>query len=221
MSTAPVSGATSTTASLTNVASGAQALGEQAFLQLLTTQLQYQDPLQPMDNTAFVSQLAQFSQLEQLSNLNQTMTGMGSNLSNLNNNLDSNLIGRNVTVQGGSIMLGQSSLPALVYALSDNATQVVLSVTDGAGNLVKTIPMGPQSSGMQSVTWDGTNNAGYAATPGNYNYSVSSVDASGNSIPNTTYITGPVSGITLNSGTAYLTVNGASVPASSLYQINQ
>lgn len=49
-------------------------LGKDAFLQLLVTQLQYQDPLSPMDNTQFVAQTAQFTALEQMQNLNTTMT---------------------------------------------------------------------------------------------------------------------------------------------------
>jgi len=49
-------------------------LGKDAFLRLLVTQLQYQDPLDPMDNTEFVSQMAQFTSLEQMNNLNNTMT---------------------------------------------------------------------------------------------------------------------------------------------------
>lgn len=51
-----------------------QVLGKDTFLQLLVTQLRYQDPLNPQDNSAFVAQMAQFTSLEQMQNLNATMT---------------------------------------------------------------------------------------------------------------------------------------------------
>ena len=66
-------GASTNTVTSKNNAGGSD-LGKDAFLQLLVTQLQYQDPLNPMDNTQFVSQMAQFTSLEQMQNLNSTMT---------------------------------------------------------------------------------------------------------------------------------------------------
>ncbi len=66
-------GTTNTTTSSSSKASNSD-LDKDAFLRLLVTQLQYQDPLNPMDNTEFVSQMAQFTSLEQMNNLNNTMT---------------------------------------------------------------------------------------------------------------------------------------------------
>ncbi|NLZ38502.1 MAG: hypothetical protein GX893_02700 [Firmicutes bacterium] len=62
-----------TTSSTVKKTGAAQELGKDAFLQLLVTQLRYQDPLNPQDNSAFIAQMAQFSALEQMQNLNATM----------------------------------------------------------------------------------------------------------------------------------------------------
>ncbi|MDA8387920.1 MAG: hypothetical protein M0Z58_04545 [Nitrospiraceae bacterium] len=97
------------------------------FLQLLTAQLQYQDPLQPIDNTQFAAQLAQFSQLDQLSSLNSEVAG-------LSNNMASSLIGKYVgtaasngltEVTGVSLANGQTSL-----LLADNTSVNMSDVTE-------------------------------------------------------------------------------------------
>lgn len=59
--------------SISNSADSGNGLGKDAFLQLLVTQMKYQDPLSPMDNTEYISQLATFSQLEELQNVSNTV----------------------------------------------------------------------------------------------------------------------------------------------------
>ena len=67
-------------------------LDKQAFLQLLVAQMQYQDPLEPMDNTEYISQLAQFSALEAMQNVDQTLTNQNA----------FNLVGKQVIMSVGS-----------------------------------------------------------------------------------------------------------------------
>jgi len=67
--------ATGADSSTSSSSTGANPLADEStFLQLLVTQIQNQDPTQPMDSTAFLSELAQFSQLEQLATINQDLT---------------------------------------------------------------------------------------------------------------------------------------------------
>lgn len=82
-------------------------LGKDDFLKLLVTQLQYQDPLEPMDNTAFIAQTAQFTALEQMQNLNQTMT----------NAQAFNVIGKGVYMQ---TLNEQSGKYEMIYGVVDS-----------------------------------------------------------------------------------------------------
>ena len=76
---------------------GTNALGKDAFLQLLVTQMQYQDPLEPTADTEFISQLAQFSSLEEMQNLNESLDALANQLSYIQmQSFASNLVGKNV-----------------------------------------------------------------------------------------------------------------------------
>jgi flagellar basal-body rod modification protein FlgD len=77
-------------------------LDKNAFLQLFCKQLQNQDPLNPMDATAFTAQMAQFSSVEQLYNVNTNLTNLISSQNTLLNGMCVNLIGKTVTLQDGS-----------------------------------------------------------------------------------------------------------------------
>jgi flagellar basal-body rod modification protein FlgD len=91
MSVTATSSATDT--SLTSAISGTGSLDKNAFLKLLITQLQYQDPLQPTDDKEFIAQLAQFSSLEQTTQVNSQVTSLGLMLSS---SQALTLVGRNV-----------------------------------------------------------------------------------------------------------------------------
>jgi flagellar basal-body rod modification protein FlgD len=77
-------------------------LDKNAFLKLFTVQLKNQDPLNPMDATAFTAQMAQFSSLEQLYNVNDNLKSMASSQNTLLQGMSVNLIGKTVTLQDGS-----------------------------------------------------------------------------------------------------------------------
>ncbi len=91
-----------TTNTGTTAKSGTNTLDKDAFLKLFTTQLRYQDPLNPMDSTAFLTQMAQFTSLEQLYNVNTNLTNMVSSQNTLLQGMSVNLIGKTVTLQDGS-----------------------------------------------------------------------------------------------------------------------
>lgn len=96
---APAATASTTTPAVT-IPGGA--LNENSFLQLLTTQMQYQDPLQPQDNSQFIAQLAQFTSLEQMTNVATNDSQIATKLTALQGTIDQSsaygLLGKSVTV---------------------------------------------------------------------------------------------------------------------------
>ena len=107
MSVSPVTGITDSTTTTnstnsTTAANSTDGMDESTFLKLFTTQLQYQDPLNPMDSSAFTAQLAQFSSLEQLYNVNTNIKNLVSSQNTLLAGMSVNLIGKTVTLQDGS-----------------------------------------------------------------------------------------------------------------------
>jgi flagellar basal-body rod modification protein FlgD len=107
-------------------ATASNAMGLQDFLKILLTQLQYQDPLKPMDNQQFMAQMAQFTSLEQTQQLNEKMTTLISNQAALQS---IGLIGRNVDFLSSSGTTLQGQVTSL--ALSDDSPKITVSQAGG------------------------------------------------------------------------------------------
>jgi flagellar basal-body rod modification protein FlgD len=211
---------TSQTAASTATASAGNALGKDSFLKLLITQMKNQDPLSPMDNTAFVAQLAQFSSLEQMQNLNSKIDSALQLGQSMNNANASGLIGREVRASGNNVALASSGTVDLGYFLSAAASKVTVTVYDSTGNLVRTFQDAAGTAGDNSVTWDGRTTSGSRAAAGSYTFKVLATDESGAAVTTTPLVNGVVSGVTYRSGVAYLMVNGREVPFSDLLEVH-
>tara|TARA_B100001123_G_scaffold442790_1_gene587225 strand:+ start:26 stop:700 length:675 start_codon:yes stop_codon:yes gene_type:complete len=150
-------------------------LGKEDFLKLLTVQLQYQDPLNPLENTEFIAQMAQFSSLEQLQNMNQAMDRSMESESilhnSMRNNLATSLIGKSVEIPTGEIAFSGDGESTLAYRLDAGAIKASVQITDARSNLVKEFEVEP-SQRYGSITWDGKSAAGSEVPPGAYRISV-------------------------------------------------
>jgi len=109
---------TDTSSSTSTTSAAATTMGKDQFLELLVTQLKYQDPLDPMDNTEFVAQLATFSSLEQMSNLNTSMDTLCANLNTY--------MANNYTLQETNTMVGM---------IGQQISYINPDSTDADGNL--------------------------------------------------------------------------------------
>ncbi|MDE1893915.1 MAG: hypothetical protein KGM46_00975 [Pseudomonadota bacterium] len=206
-----------TSATLGSTVSGS--LSQADFLKLMTAQLQAQDPTHPVDNTQFVSQMAQFSQL---SNSQDLLTAVNGLTSSLNTSMQTSqvlgsagLVNRQVMVPSTTLSYGGSKVTGA--ASVGTAGDVTVKITDAAGNVVRTMDLGNQNSGLAQFSWDGTDNSGHAAATGTYN-----VTATSNGSSLETYAAGTVTAVGYggNSVGTYLQVSGiGGVPLAQVAQI--
>jgi len=220
--TAATTGTTSSSSTGSSLASltgtGSSVMGKDQFLQLLVVQLQNQDPTQPMQNTEFVAQLAQFSALEQMQNVNSNLgTSILLNQS-VNNSLATTLIGRDIEAHGNSFTFASGDQPQLSFNLSGDANATV-NIVDSTGKTVATIKAGDLKSGMNSVTWDGKTQDGTPAAAGDYTFTVSATDAKGNAVTADTMVRGRVTGVKFDNGVTYLLVGSQTFSLSDVTQI--
>ncbi len=187
---------------------GNTVMGKDDFLKLLVTQMKYQDPLNPMDNTEYAAQLAQFSSLEQLQNLNDSSQNQEILSQSMNNSFLTSLLGKGVKAYGNSVALtdGKASISYELPSTGD----VTIKIYDENGNLVNTYQHDSKQGGTNTFDWNGFNSSENLQTDGNYQFSISATNDTGD-ISVQTYTSGIVSGISYNEGIAYLKVNGTHI----------
>jgi len=159
-----------------NASSEQQELGRDAFLQLLTTQLNNQDPLDPMDNEAFVAQLAQFSSVEGIKGMQSSLENMVSGMRQDQMMAGASLVGKKVSVEGGLFEGGNGIKTNASINLESGADAVIVNIYDRAnGNLVFSETLGSQMPGDLKISWEGISNTGEMVASGNYLMSASTI----------------------------------------------
>lgn len=195
------------------------AVGKDAFLQLLITQMRYQDPLSPMENEAFLAQLAQFSSLEQMQQLNENFESVLLLSQSQNNNGATALIGKHVRASGETVDVGPEGSVELGYFLASDAQAVEIRVVDDSGRTIKTLVANEAEAGSNVVEWDGRDAAGTRVDPGSYRFEVTATDANGAEVPVTRTVTGLVEGVTFRSGQALLLVGDREIPLTDVLEV--
>jgi flagellar basal-body rod modification protein FlgD len=187
------------------------------FLKLLTTQMQNQDPLSPMDSTQYTQQLAQYSQVEQTVQQTGTLKEILARLSTQDMSQAANFIGKEAVFSSAVSGLGAS--PATwTYATDRAITTGTATISDASGATVLTRPLDPAGT-TGNFSWDGTLADGTKAANGAYTLSIKGVDAAG--IPAAVAIssTGTVSDVSARNGVLSLGVNGVSMSIDTLVRL--
>jgi flagellar basal-body rod modification protein FlgD len=202
-------------------ATGASTLGKDSFLQLLVTQMQNQNPLDPQDNSEFVAQLAQFSSLETMQNLSTSVDAIGGMYQSSQALQASSLVGRSVIVDSGSTNVDTTKGMTGQVVLPSTSTVTSVNVYDSTGTIVRTIDLGEQKAGNASFTWDGKDEAGQTLATGNYSFKASgSLDGTNTGL--TTYLPATVTSVTMGSAGTSMTLNlanGENIALSKVQQI--
>jgi flagellar basal-body rod modification protein FlgD len=188
------------------------------FLTLLTTQLQNQDPLNPMDSSQFTNQLVEFSQVEQQIKTNSQLSTMITNQTASETISAQTMVGDTIQYNGSQAAL-ENSNATWSYDLPSNAQSVTLNVLDSSGNIVYSTS-GQTTAGTYPFSWNGQTSSGKQESNGGiYTLQVSAKDANGNPLTATTTAVGTITGVNVQNNVATFDVAGVEVPMSQLVSI--
>ncbi len=208
---------TSTATGASASASNSVSAASNQFLKLLVTQMQNQDPMNPMDNAQITSQLAQLSTVQGITDLNTTVSGLVSQLQSSQMMQSASLIGQNVLAQGSVLNLGSAGAAGGVN-LASAADQVSVNVLNSAGKVIRSLSLGSQPAGLAQFTWDGKDASGSAQAVGNFNFQVAAT-AAGTAVTATPYALAQVQSV--SSGSSGLNVQLSNLGTVGMNQIIQ
>ncbi len=219
METSGISAASAAQASATN-SKVSLADNFDSFLKLLTTQLQSQDPMAPMDASQFTQQLVQFSDVEQSIKSNSTLAQLVSLMQADQSVQAVDYLGATVEVNGSAIQLDATSQPHINYQLDQAASSVTITIRDAQGNMVAS-RTGEATAGQHSMRWDGLGLNQRRAPEGLYQVEVKATGHGGQAVKVSTTTTGVVDAVEIQSGRLMLSVGGVMVPADALLSVSR
>ena len=219
-STVPVTTTASSTSKggASSSSTGAAVGSQDYFLKLLVAQMNNQDPLNPMDSAQMTSQLAQLNTVQGINKLSTQLDTLLGDVTSSQSLQASSLVGKAVLVPGTTLALSDGQAVGGVN-LAGDASALTISITDGSGAVVKTVDLGQQDKGLVNFVWDGSTDAGSAATAGTYTFTARATSGTSKVIADT-LSTGLVASVTPSATGATLFVNGVgSVSMSQVAQI--
>ncbi len=194
-------------------------LGKDAFLKLLVTQMENQDPLNPIADTDFIAQLSQYSSLEQLINIAKGVEG-------LNKQADKNIlnsasfIGKTVLAHGDSISKYGDTISRVGYTLKENCNKAVANIFDSNNNIIRSVELPAQQAGSYYFDWDGKNSQGQDMPSGVYKISIGATDKNDRPIMVDMQVAGIVNGVLTENGATMLKLaDGRKIKADQVTEI--
>ncbi|MDH5181236.1 MAG: flagellar hook assembly protein FlgD [Gammaproteobacteria bacterium] len=189
-------------------------LGQDEFLSLMVAQMSNQDPMKPMENGEFISQMAQFSAAKGMKEIKDSFTSLAEALQSSQALQASSMVGRTVLVPGNTAVLPEGGELKGKVDLKTGAPELVVSVLDDAGQVLKKINLGRQAPGMVNFSWNGEIDRGVndpdaakqQATAGKYRIRAE-VIVDGKPEPVGTMVLDKVESVSLGKGVKSVTLN--------------
>ena len=178
------------------------------FLTLLTTQIQNQNPLDPMNSNEMTQQVVNYSQLEQQINSNEELERINANLAQLTVSNAVSYLGDTVTYVTDKSNLANGEANWRYNIQGGTASTIEITITNEAGDTVRTETINGPLSGFQEYTWDGRADDGTQSPAGAYTISVNAQDNDGKVLSVATAGSGVVTEVDLAGDAPILTVNG-------------
>ncbi len=185
------------------------------FLTLLTTQLQNQDPTDPLDTNQFTEQLVQFSQVEQQINANQKLDNLVSLSVNEGITNALGFVGLNASYISSEISYDGETPTPIRYSLDAPASTSKINIFDASRTLVFSAEAG-KTKGTHDFTWDGTDLLGKKVPEGTYSISIDALNEEDKSIKTTTVVTGRVRGIEQQNGVVFALVGDRAISTTAI-----
>jgi flagellar basal-body rod modification protein FlgD len=173
------------------------ALGQEQFMALMLQQFRNQDPLKPQDPGQFLAQLAQFSSVAGIADINRGIGNLAEAIYSSQALQASGMVGRNVLTEGNTARLADGGSVQGGVELPAATRSGFVRIYDGAGVLVRELPLGDREQGLATFTWDGTTRDGTAVQAGTYRV-IGGYRDGAQEVQATTYVSARVAGVNLD-----------------------
>ncbi len=194
-------------------------LGKDAFLKLLVTQMEHQDPLNPVADTDFIAQLSQYSSLEHLMNISKSVEGLNTRAnSSILSTVD--FIGKNVMSRSDSLSKNGDKISKAGYTLTEDSVKVMANVFDDKGNIVRSVELPARNADSYVFEWDGKDFNGNETPDGNYHLAIGAVNRHGRPVMVDIQVAGTVRGVkTVDGMTMLQLTDGRELKADTVTQV--
>ncbi len=189
------------------------------FLKLLTTQLQYQDPLDPLDTNQFTQQLVQFSGVEQSIKTNTNLEKLIASVQSSNLSSAATYLGRTVTADTDTLNITNGGGGTWQYDLGATAADATISIYNARGTKIFETTA-ETSAGSHQFIWDGKDSAGRAVASGNYRLAITGTTSAGTDVGTKVAIQGRVDSLESQDGINRLIVANTAIDQSKILRVN-